>query len=66
MTSQPHDMVALKERLDFIGIDAAARERLRSLREVIGHAIAGALDEFYARVRVTPQTHAMFADEQRL
>ena len=66
MTSQPHDTVALRERLDFIGLDDAARRRLQALSQVIEHSIAGALDAFYTRVRATPQTHAMFSNEQHL
>jgi methyl-accepting chemotaxis protein len=66
MTNQPHDTVALKERLDFIDLDDAARKRLKALCPVIEQAIGGALDAFYARVRKTPQTHAMFSNEQHL
>jgi len=66
MTNQAHDPVALRERLDFIGIDNAARERLRALKGVIAQAIDGALDEFYAKVRVTPQTARMFSGEKHL
>lgn len=66
MTSQPHDKAALQERLDFIGLDATERQRLQSLSEVIGKSIAGALDEFYAKVRVTPQVHEMFSNERHL
>ena len=66
MTTQAHDSTALAERLEFIGIDEAARHRLRSLQEVIAASIDGALDTFYARVRVTPQTARMFSDERHL
>ncbi|MCK9550473.1 globin-coupled sensor protein [Aquamicrobium sp.] len=64
--SQTHDLAAMRERLDFIGLDAAAKERLNSLKEVIAASIGDALDEFYKKVRTTPQTHAMFSNEQHL
>jgi hypothetical protein len=66
MTNHTPDTAALRERLDFIGIDDATRDRLRSLKEVIAASIDGALDEFYARVRVTPQLAAMFSNEKHL
>ncbi len=66
MTNQAHDGAALNERLDFIGIDDAARERLRGLKDVIAASIDGALDQFYAKVRVTPQTASMFSNEKHL
>jgi methyl-accepting chemotaxis protein len=66
MTNHPYDKAALEERLDFIGIDAAARDRLRGLKDVIAASIDGALDEFYTKVRVTPQTAAMFSNEKHL
>src|SRR5690606_40748153 len=66
MTHQAHDPAALAERLDFIGIDDAARARLRSLAAVIAASIDPALDRFYAKVRVTPQTYAMFSSEKHL
>ena len=61
--NQTHDMAALRERLDFIGIDAAAKERLKSLKGVIVSSIGGALDQFYTKVRATPQTSRFFSDE---
>ncbi|WP_367945811.1 methyl-accepting chemotaxis protein [Aquamicrobium sp.] len=66
MTNQAHDPAALAERLDFIGIDDAARARLRSLAAVIAASIDPALDRFYAKVRVTPQTYSMFSNEKHL
>ena len=66
MTNHTSDTAALRERLEFIGIDDAARNRLRSLSDVIAASIDGALDEFYAKVRVTPQLAAMFSNEKHL
>lgn len=63
MANQSHDMVALKERLDFIGIDTAARERLGALKQVIAESIGEAMDHFYDKVRATPQTSRFFGDE---
>ena len=66
MTNQQHDMAALKERLDFIGIDNEARERLRSLKGVIAGSVGAALDTFYSKVRATPQTMRFFSDESHV
>lgn len=63
MSSQAHDMTALRERLEFIGIDAAARERLKSLKSLIGKSVGAALDEFYDKVRKTPQTASFFSND---
>lgn len=63
MTHQQHDMAALRERLDFIGIDGEARERLKSLKGVIAGSIGNALDAFYSKVRATPQTARFFSDD---
>lgn len=64
--NQTHDMTALAERLDFIGIDAPARETLKSLKGVIGSSIGDALDRFYEKVRATPQTMRFFSNEAHL
>jgi methyl-accepting chemotaxis protein len=66
MTLQQHDMAALRERLDFIGIDNEARERLKSLKGVIAGSIGTALDAFYSKVRATPQTAKFFADDSHV
>jgi len=66
MTHQSTSMAALKERLDFIGIDTAAKERLRSLKSVIASSIGAGLDEFYTKVRATPQTARYFSDERHV
>jgi methyl-accepting chemotaxis protein len=63
MLTQPHNMAALGERLDFIGIDDAAKRRLRDLQATIVGSIGGALDKFYTKVRATPQTAKFFASE---
>ena len=66
MTTQSHDIAALGERLEFIGIDAAARERLKSLQGVIASALDAALDRFYDKVHSTPQTRRFFSDRNHM
>ncbi|MEO4000681.1 methyl-accepting chemotaxis protein [Mesorhizobium sp. CAU 1732] len=63
MNTHSHDMAALHERLDFIGIDKSAKERLRALQPVIAGSIGDALDDFYAKVQATPQTSRFFASD---
>ncbi len=65
MNEKP-DMTALQERLDFIGLDTSARKRLKSLKPVISASAGQALEHFYAKVRVTPQTSRFFSDEKHL
>ena len=52
----------LHERLDFIGIDDAAKARLRSIKPLIEGAMSAALDKFYQRVRSTSETNRFFRD----
>lgn len=54
--SSPGALGALQSRLDFIGLDAAARQRLSAVTERIQHHIATALDTFYEKVTATPET----------
>lgn len=64
--SQQYDMGALRERLQFIGLDPASRDRLRGLKGVIDESIGPSLAVFYERVRSTPQTARFFNDERHL
>ncbi|WP_082537455.1 MULTISPECIES: methyl-accepting chemotaxis protein [unclassified Aureimonas] len=57
---------SLNERLEFIGLDAAARERLKILKSTISLGIGPALDLFYSRARVNAHTRRFFADEAHI
>jgi len=56
----------LHDRLDFIGLDAAASSRLRSMQDFIAKSIGPALDTFYAKVRQTPDVARFFSDERHM
>ncbi len=53
----------LAQRLDFMGLDQAARERIRAMRPVIRKEIGPALASFYDKVRQVPETKAFFSSE---
>ena len=65
MTSQQTDS-ALKQRLDFIELDEAARKSMRDLRPVISELIGGALDKFYAKLAKTPAVSSFFTDKSQV
>jgi len=56
------DAYAVKERLEFIGLDGKARDTLRSLRPFIEAEIQPALSVFYAKLTKTPQVRSFFRD----
>jgi methyl-accepting chemotaxis protein len=56
----------LRERLDFMQLDASARDRIRAIQPIIMAAMPEALESFYARVRATPETRAFFSDEKHI
>ncbi|WP_417481777.1 protoglobin domain-containing protein [Maricaulis sp.] len=51
-------------RLDFMGIDAGVRERLRELREPLADSIDRGLSRFYATVSRAPEVAHLFRDDQ--
>jgi methyl-accepting chemotaxis protein len=53
----------LGQRLDFIGLGPREQAQLRALKPLIDRSINDALEEFYTKVRATPQTRAFFNDE---
>ena len=65
MTSQQTDS-ALRQRLDFIELDEAARRSMRDLSPVISELIGAALDKFYAKIARTPAVSAFFADKNHV
>ncbi|MDO9475026.1 MAG: protoglobin domain-containing protein, partial [Caulobacter sp.] len=57
---------ALKQRLDFIRLDDAARADIKGLQPVIAKSIRPALDAFYAQVRAFPETRGFFSSDSRI
>ncbi|MGA0607667.1 globin-coupled sensor protein [Phenylobacterium sp. VNQ135] len=60
------DAYAIRERLDFIGMDADARKALAGLKPFIEARITPALEGFYGRVRTTPSVRRFFKDESHI
>ncbi|MCM2472620.1 globin-coupled sensor protein [Rhizobium sp. CG5] len=60
------EKTALNKRLDFIGFDDQARQKLRALGPVIRNNMSAALDVFYQRLRKTPETAAFFRSEDHI
>ena len=58
--------VTLAERLSFMQLDEAARQRLRAVKPVIEREIGPALDRFYNTVRRQPQTARLFSNDQHI
>ena len=54
------DEYALSQRLDFMRLDTEGQAEIRALRGVIQKSIGPALDDFYARVRQTPEVAKFF------
>ncbi|MDZ4054411.1 MAG: globin-coupled sensor protein [Phenylobacterium sp.] len=53
----------VQQRLEFIGLDTSAVERLRGLRGFVAQAIGPALDVFYGKVRKTPEVQKFFKND---
>ncbi len=58
--------VSLEDRLNFIGMDDAARQKLRELKPSLARNIGPALTVFYEKVRAVPQTAAFFSSESHI
>src|SRR5687768_1127845 len=56
----------IKQRLDFMGLDVAAREQISLLGDVLARELPKALDTFYAKVKVTPETNRFFSSDQHM
>src|SRR5690606_29712776 len=63
---KPHSEHPLEERLDFIGLDAAATARLAQVSPLILKHIGPALTRFYDRVEETPQVARFFSGRDRM
>lgn len=60
------DPASLNERLDFIGIDDDAKDKLRHLKPLLASEIGDSLETFYAKIRRTPQVSRFFSDESHI
>ncbi len=56
----------LNQRLAFIGLDEGLRRALRDNAEFVDAILPAALDAFYDKVRVTPETRKFFRDEDHI
>jgi methyl-accepting chemotaxis protein len=64
---KPVDNTAdIEQRLNFMQLDANAREKLRALRPTIERELPKALDKFYQQVRKTPETNRHFSSDQHV
>lgn len=57
-------MYALTNRMTFMRLDVASRERLRSLKPIIDRQLPKALDDLYEQIRACETTQAFFQDER--
>ena len=57
---------AIRQRLDFMQLDEAARADIRGLQPVIARSIRPALDAFYAQVRAFPETRGFFSSDAHI
>ena len=60
------NQVTLEQRLDFIGLDSAARQKLRELKPSLTRNIGPALDIFYSKVRTVPSTATFFSSDSHI
>ncbi|MDT3687580.1 MAG: methyl-accepting chemotaxis protein [Pseudorhodoplanes sp.] len=56
----------LSQRLEFMKLDASAREATKSLKPLIEKELPQALDSFYARVKQFPETSRFFRDDAHI
>lgn len=57
---------SIRERLEFIQMDAASRDALRSLKTIVDRELPVGLDKLYTQIRKTPETAALFASEAKM
>ncbi|MBB4009417.1 globin-coupled sensor protein [Allorhizobium taibaishanense] len=57
---------ALSKRLDFIGLDERARKVLKDLGPTIRDNMSAALDSFYKRLRMFPETARFFRSDEHM
>ncbi|MEK1933962.1 MAG: globin-coupled sensor protein [Pararhizobium sp.] len=56
----------IEQRLEFMQLGAANREKLRALGPVLERELPKALDKFYQMVRKTPETSRFFSSDQHV
>ncbi len=56
----------MRDRLDFIGFDAAARRDIGDIKSVVMRELPGALDGFYAKIRTHPETKRFFSSDRHM
>jgi methyl-accepting chemotaxis protein len=66
MSDSQRTQDTLHARLNFIGLDHAAKEALIKLRPLLKQTLGPALDVFYSKIRATPETRRFFTDEKHI
>ena len=66
MTPTKHIDPDLQSRLDFIGLDAAARQRQSKLQKHVDRHIATALDQFYDKIALVPEVARFFSGKPHM
>ncbi len=60
------ESTSLSERLDFIGLDTAARERLMSVHGLIAKHLPPALDGLYEKISAAPEAARFFSGTEQM
>ena len=58
--------VDLNSRMEFMKMDAGAKDRIRGLKTIIDREMPKALDLFYDQLRATPEVRRFFGDESHI
>ncbi|MFN3954104.1 MAG: methyl-accepting chemotaxis protein [Pararhodobacter sp.] len=66
MEARRHHEDPIGERLAFLGLDHATRQRMQAIAPQTDRALARALDRFYVAVRAHPETRHFFRDEAHI
>jgi methyl-accepting chemotaxis protein len=61
-----NQQTSLKDRLDFIGLGKAECAHLEAVAPLVKEAIGGALDAFYRKAKVNPNTAKFFASDAHI
>jgi methyl-accepting chemotaxis protein len=65
-TQTANQQTSLKDRLDFIGLGKAECAYLAAVAPLVKEAIGGALDAFYRKAKVNPNTAKFFASDAHI
>jgi len=67
MSTRPNtNTAALQSRLDFIGLDETARERLAGVQRHVDRHLPLALDRFYEKIRAEPEVSRFFSGNEQM